>query len=306
MFPTQSIERRLRLLYNKSMKPPESELRRLYLDERKTTYQIAGICGVSRPCVCRWLRAVGIPLRPANNGLVHRGIAPPNADDLRRMIHVEHMSYEAVAAKYGVDFTAVPHWLKKHGIDCPKSWTTRRKGEAPEIREGLVRERLAAGLTLADIAKEIGVSKWSVSQFCEANAITKRRDGFNGGVRYEAKNGLLVRSTYELRVAEWLLCQGIAFAYEPRIPMNRRLRADFFAGGWYIEIWGVAGSKKYATQKAKKQSVYMSNMLPLIELSYQHFANGAFIDRLRECLTPAESQGLLFPPHRLGDDADNL
>ena len=80
------------------MRPDSQSLRRLYIEERKTTREIGSLCGVSKTHVLRWLKAEGIERRAANRGLTNRGIQEPTADDLRRMVQAEHRSYREIAA----------------------------------------------------------------------------------------------------------------------------------------------------------------------------------------------------------------
>lgn len=289
----KALAYRLKLIYNIIMRTTESELRRLYVEERKTTYEIGDIYGVSRVSVTRWLRKCGIQLRPGSNGLKNRGIEEPTKGHLFELVHIQHLSYEQIASMYGVDFSAVPHWLKRHDIKLPLVWTTRRKGKQTSIDPDEVRGMVESGIPLADIASHYSVSKWMISSVCDSNGIAKRPDGFNGGVRYDGPNGLKVRSTYELRVAEWLSLNAVSFIYEPRLPFNRRLRADFIANGWYIEVWGVQGSKAYTEKRERKRKAYKANQLPLIQITPRHIASGSFSRRLEKCLVSPSVQGLL-------------
>lgn len=256
------------------MRPGSESLRRLYIEERKTTREIGALCGVSKTHVLRWLKAEGIERRPANRGLLNRGIAEPAADDLRRMVHVEHRSYREIAAMFGVDPSAVMHWLKRHGIQRPKTWETRRAGNAPVWPDDdVLARRYESGERVNDIAAEVGVSRPTVIARLKQLGVAVRRDGYDGGKRFACDDGHSVRSVYEQRVCNWLSKQGIPHAYEPRLPWDRRAKADFLANGWYVEIWGVQGSPAYAAQRARKQAAYRSHDIAMVEINHFDFSS---------------------------------
>lgn len=251
--------------------PPEEELRRLYVEERMTCRQLAERYDVSHMSIKRWLRRFDIPRRPASSGLLYRGVTPPTAKELERMVHHEHLSYVQIAAKFDVDMTAVPYWLKKHGIRRPTIWETRRKGKAvvlPSASE--LQRRYADGEPLGRLADDYGTSRQMLRKVCEDAGIPLRPDGFQGGRRWECLDGHLARSSYERRVDDWLYENGFAEP-EPRLPFDRRYRADFLVNGVYIEIWGVVGSASYEERRRRKVRLYHKHGLQLVELPHWIF-----------------------------------
>ncbi|MGH2478516.1 MAG: hypothetical protein ACRDHW_02525, partial [Ktedonobacteraceae bacterium] len=95
--------------------------------------------------------------------------------------------------------------------------------------------------------------------------------------------------TYEQRIDDWLHEHGIPHRYEPRLPFDNRSKADFFANGWYIEIWGVAQNKIYTERRKRKIRGYNLHHLPLIEIDLHHFdskRNFLWIRRLKKVLVP--------------------
>lgn len=249
-----------------------NELHRLYWDEGMSTRAIAERHGVSHMTIKRYLRRHEIPRRPVGRGLVNRGAESPSPETLRRLVHDEHLSYIDIAARYGVHPTAVPHWLDKHRIERPTIWGTRRKGAKVALPDADELALLVAeGLSLEDIGRRFGVSTSPIVQLCRDYDITTRLPGWRNGHRFHATDGHDVRSTYELRVCEWLESHDVPHDYEPRLSFDRRCSADFLANGWYIEVWGVAGSARYKTRQARKRALYAEHGLPLIEISYFHF-----------------------------------
>jgi hypothetical protein len=139
-------------------------------------------------------------------------------------------------------------------------------------------------LTTGDIGRRRGVSSTSIKEAMERYGIKARPSGFNGGIRYQCSNGLEVRSAYERRVGDWLLAHTVPFVYEPTLPFNRRLTADFLANEWYIEIWGVEGWAVYEERREKKQRLYRLHSLPLIEFRPYEIYREIFNRRLSTCL----------------------
>lgn len=273
----------------KPTKPDTATLRDLYEVQRLTTRSLGERYHVSKTEVIRWLSRFGIPRRPTNRGLESRGIEPPTRDELHRMIHVEHLGYAGVAEKYGVDPTAVPHWLKKHGVKRPTIWQTRTKGQQPLLDPEKVRSLYESGHTLEQIGAMFGVSAMPVYSICHKYGVPLRPEGFNG-TRYTCTNGLEVLSSYEQRVANWLIDRDIKFIYEPVYPFGKRLKADFFANGWWIEIWGITGIESYRLKKQRKVHLCEIHGLPLIEFRHEYFSS-----RRSHLLEPTLSR-ILKPP----------
>ncbi len=163
-----------------ALRPDEAKLRELYEGQRLTTREIGERYGVAHITVGRWMKFYDIVARPKGIGLVARGIEPPTAERLRELVHVEHKSYETIAEIYGVDCTAVPHWLAKHGIPRPTAWKTRRKGVEPKLpATGELSRRCAAGESAKEIGRSFGLSKTTIRELCIQSGIVpiNRRRG---------------------------------------------------------------------------------------------------------------------------------
>ena len=253
------------------MKPSESELRTLYVDQRLSTRAIADRFDVRHISVRRWVREHDIQARPIGRGLANRGVASPGRDELNRLVHVEHRSYAEIATLYNVDQTAVPYWLKKHNIPKPQRWATRRKGHLvlPPVKE--LAALYEAGMSTEEVAATHGVSGSAIQRLFKLSGIPLRPSGFNGGQRFIGSDGHNVRSTYEQRVCDYLSANEVPHEYEHRLPFDRRLQADFLAGGYYVEIWGVIGSYLYSQRRERKVTAYRSHDLPLIEIAVHAF-----------------------------------
>lgn len=268
---------------NKIPVPPKQDLTDLYLDQALSTAEIGLIYGVSSKVVIGWVKLYGMPVGRLNKKLYERGLQFPTKDELSDMIHGQRLSYAQVAAKYGVDQSLVPTWLDKYGIDRHETWHNLHNNPTDVAA---MRALYDEGLSLTEIGQMYGVGKGPVKLLFLANGVEIKKDGWQGK-RFETKRGELVRSTYERRVADWLYDQGIDYDYEPPLPFSNHGSADFFANGWYIEIWGVIGSKEYAARRDAKRTGYTLSGVPLIEIPAHGFdqdRNDLWIRRLQHVL----------------------
>lgn len=255
------------------MRPNTEELRRMYCEDRMTTRQIGTRLGVTKTTVRRWLVADEIALRPAGRGMAHRGVAAPSADELRAMVHEQHLSYADIGARYDVAPHTVMTWVRRYEITPPTLWETRRRGRVVEIPEsGELARRYADGESLEHIAGTCGVSSVPIAKRLRDAGVTIRANGWKQGRRWVCTDGHVVRSSFEQRVDEWLHAHGLAHEIEPRLPWNRQQRADFLVGETYIEVWGVVNRAEYRERKEQKRRQYRDHELKLVELAPDDFA----------------------------------
>lgn len=256
-------------------RPTDDDLRRLYVDERWTAQQIADLAGVRKITARRWLEAAGIERRPAGGGLANRGVPEPTAAELVQMIHIDHLGYRGVAERYGVDYTAVPYWLDKHGIPRPNVWDTRRQGHSPTLpTPDEIVSRYLAGESMYSIGKSCGVSSGPIRRILSGAGVELRKDGWKGGVRHTCDDGHPARSLYEQRVDNWLHEHGLEHEIEPAYPWDRRYRADFRVGETFIEVWGVTDNEAYQARKRMKIERCKAEGIPLISINCWQFAKG--------------------------------
>jgi len=96
----------------------------------------------------------------------------------------------------------------------------------------------------------------------------------------QARDGTLVQSDGERRIAEWLAAHGIAYRYDAkfRIIAEFQVRPDFYLPGLdvYIEYWGL-DTPEYKMSMYKKQTLYQQEGKRLISV-YPHDLPG--LDRV--------------------------
>ena len=73
---------------------------------------------------------------------------------------------------------------------------------------------------------------------------------------YRTSGGHYVRSRAELVIANWLFAEGIAYAYEKRVPVEEDIYCDFYIpkGKVYVEFWGYEDDEAYL-ERAKDRAL---------------------------------------------------
>lgn len=103
---------------------------------------------------------------------------------------------------------------------------------------------------------------------------------FSGNQKLAAIDGHIVCSSYELRVCNWLHKNNIPHEYEPcgMFPESR-IKADFLANGFYIEVWGMC-TATYSYERLRKLALYEKHNLPLISISARDFKKRTWRQKL--------------------------
>jgi hypothetical protein len=109
-----------------------------------------------------------------------------------------------------------------------------------------------------------------------------------------AKDGTLVQSKGERRIAEWLSANSIAYRYDERFRIidGYAIRPDFYLPEFdvYIEYWGM-DTADYKIGMLKKQKLYQETGKRLISIYFQDFAR--IEAELAKKLAPFQGAGAL-------------
>ena len=245
-------------------------LRRLYVDERQSSREIAALFGMDKMPVLNALHALGISVRhQVTTGFV------PTEQELRNWILEDHLTLAEIARRCDVDHAAVRYWLRTFGIPWKgTTWGQRNKQRDFEepTRQQLYRWYWHEEMSMQQIAAMLGVTRRAISTRFKQHNIPPRRSGWSHK-RFPCEDGHLVKSTYELRVDDWLFAHGILHCYEP--PLNElggTSSADFLVGETYIELWGVMYSERYDIRRQDKLDWYATNGLSLVSINYWDFS----------------------------------
>ena len=265
-------------------RPTREEVVDLYTTRRMTTRAIGALYGVSKTEVRRWMILYHITARAGSCGLANRGVQGPSKDELQRMVHAERLTYATIAARYGVDPSAVPHWLRAQGLTLPRaSATWRSHVRTNHVAVGDELAALYERHSADDIARTFGVSAQAIYDRLKQAGILRHASGWVGRRKLSCADGHVVRSPYEQRVDDWLSAHDIAHEYEPHVPWHHQSRADFKVGAVFVEIWGVTHNVKYKAQVEHKRAKYAAMGLALVELYPADFSasrDGRYAEKL--------------------------
>jgi hypothetical protein len=92
---------------------------------------------------------------------------------------------------------------------------------------------------------------------------------------YRAQDGHRVRSKGEAMIDDYLYREGIAHAYERKLPIDENVISDFYIlkGNVYIEYWGIEDDSNYEKRKKEKLEIYSREGFNLIELNENDIQN---------------------------------
>lgn len=243
-----------------------AELRCLYAEKERPLKEIAAHFGVCVAAICNWLKWAGIP---------KRGHSLPKVDvdkaELERLYVTEGLDGHEVARRLGVSSDVLYDRLHRFGIPI------RRSKDLPSEEE-LRQLYIVEGLNMRDIGKSLGIAKERIGERIRQLGIPVRKYPYSGKV-CEAEDGHMVRSSFELRVDNWLSRHGLTHEYEPSMPWGGS--ADFLVGDTYIEIWGLTDKEWYRARMSDKRRMYEKHNFRLVEVDNKDFATGKWEAILR-------------------------
>lgn len=150
----------------------ESYLRKKYLEEGLTTYEIAEECGCVDATVLKWLKKHGIETRKAT--AIPENTAPDerltNSEWLREQYVEEYRSSVEIADECECTPNSVLYWLDRHGIEKRSSGSKAadpRLTDASWLREQYIEKELLC----KEIAEECDVGTSNVSAWLKKHGI---------------------------------------------------------------------------------------------------------------------------------------
>lgn len=270
-----------------TLEPFAKEIIRLYQEEHATTREIGARFGASKHPVLDLLKRHNIARRKSRSP----GRKATEAE-LRQWILVDHLSLVEIAQIVGCDGSAVTYWLREYNIPWEgNTWGQRNaKRNIVEVPAEQLRDMYETkGMSFQNIANECGTSTEWVRLRIQRYGIPVRSGGWQGK-RFLCADNHLVKSTYELRVDDWLFSNGIGHEYEMPIGFGGSSTADFLTDtGVFIEVWGVAVNAVYQERRARKIAWYQSQCASLISINYWDFdasRNSLWIRKLSGALCP--------------------
>lgn len=123
--------------------------------------------------------------------------------------------------------------------------------------------------TSYDVASQFDMTPSGVVYRLRRAGVERR--GRVSGDTCQCADGHIVRSALERVVDDWLFEHGIEHVVSPRCPWPPKSGryysfADFLVGDTYIEVWGLAGIKKYDRRMLQKLNLYSKHQATVINL----------------------------------------
>jgi len=231
--------------------PPVSEKRlwELYFEKEKSQSDIAYKFDVTQSAVKKWMQHYEIETRGPG------GVDGPEKFDkaeLKRLHEDKGLNSRETADELGVSINTVRRWRDRMGL---KSKPTGGKKKHKVDNSRLI-ELYESGLTESDIAQKLSVDvcQSTIGRWLrELDVEMKNQAGW--GQQVETDRGETVKSSLELRVANWLFENNIDYTYEPEID-NTVYVPDFKVQDNLIEVWGITNSNEYDQRREQKLEVY--------------------------------------------------
>jgi transposase len=130
----------------------------LYNCQGLSTYQIAGIVGISRQRVGRMLRAAGVPVKPRGSGRRRRA-ARPDLDQLMADLYLQFgLSSIRIAELLGIPGRTVRERLRSLGVPMPSRGGFSREDRLSVPAEAIAALYVRSGLSAREVGEIFGVS----------------------------------------------------------------------------------------------------------------------------------------------------
>jgi transposase len=159
------------------VKPSKEQLRTWYIDENKTTIEIAKELGVSHPTVGDWMNDYDIEVRSSSESRLPYGFKKPSKEKLRTWYIDEHKTITEIAEDIGVGTTTVGRWMKSYSIEIRNaSEACLPQGFVKPSKEKLRTWYIDEHKTTIEIAEELGVGNPTVGNWLKDYGIEIRHN----------------------------------------------------------------------------------------------------------------------------------
>lgn len=182
-----------------------------YIEKQRAMADIADELDVSIGTVRSYMKKHSIQQRSFSAEFSDGNVEPLHNSD---WLHEQYVELERtttrIADELGVATGTVSSWIKKHNIELRTVSESKSDGNVTPLHgQGWLRtEYIKKTRTTEDIAKELGVAIGTVYKWLDRHNIELR------GLHYPDHLNHLVRSDWELVVAELLIEEGIEYEYE--------------------------------------------------------------------------------------------
>jgi response regulator of citrate/malate metabolism len=156
-------------------KPSEDQLRNWYVDEHKSTIEIAEEIGVSDATIRRWFEGYDVEIRTVSESNLPIGFKKPSEEKLRIWYMDERKTIEEIAEEQKVSRGTISNWLNGHDIEIRTNSESKlpigfKKPSEEKLRTWYVDEHKST----IEIAEELGVSHPTIRKWLNDYGIGMR------------------------------------------------------------------------------------------------------------------------------------
>ena len=127
-------------------------------------------------------------------------------------------------------------------------------------------------MSMRGIGAMLGVTRAAVKARLDEYGIPTRYSGWQHKA-FPCQDGHIVKSTYELRVDNWLFENDVLHVYEiPLTIYGGTGSADFLIDDTFVEVWGVTNSDSYSARRKIKLTWYEVRGISLVSINHWDFA----------------------------------
>ena len=224
----------------------------------KSAQQVADRMNADKKTILHLLRQEGVIRTAAKS----KTLDLPQ-DEIVRLYVEDGLSAREIGKQFGTDTHTILSRLRSWDVDIVKI----RQPLLHEINIDEIAEMYANGMTTETIADAMNVSPSVIQRRLNSRGLIEPRTGM--GIPHESLNGEMVRSSFELSVANWLYDHDISYDYEPQIG-GTRFMADFKVGDYFIEVCGMYGMDNdrfgYDDRLRQKEELYERHGLDYVLL----------------------------------------
>ena len=224
----------------------------------KSAQQVADKMNADKKTILNLLRREGLIRTAAES----KTLDLPK-DEIVRLYVEDGLSAGRIAKQFRTDAHIILNRLRAWNVEIVKN----RKPLQKHIDIDEIAKMYTSGMTAETIAAEMNVSQKTILRRLHSRGLVEPRTGM--GIPHKTSNGEMVRSSFELLVANWLYDHGISYDYEPQIA-DTRFMADFKVGDYFVEVCGMHGMDNdrfgYDARLRQKEELYERHGLDYVLL----------------------------------------
>ena len=198
------------------------EIKRLYLEERMTTYQIADQYECSRPTIIKILNSIGVEMRVSSE----KAHAWKDTEEIARLYTQEHMTTHQLAKVYECSITVICRILNSIGVEMRDP---SEKTYAWEDKDEIARLYTEDFISTYQIAERYACSSTTIVKILKSIGVEMHPNGWSGKGKPSPKRHEAWDKADEiahLYTEDLMSLYQLAEQYECSVPVISRILKD--------------------------------------------------------------------------------